>query len=61
MESLKRPNESGFNFLDMVLPGETIKKSFGFSEEETLKLKRYARNNAAIIWDFAGKGGGENA
>ncbi|MGI5947739.1 MAG: hypothetical protein ACOX8K_10075 [Lachnospiraceae bacterium] len=57
----ERPNESGFDFLDMVLPGEIVQKSFGFSEDEILQLKRYAKNNAAIIWDFAGKGGGENA
>ena len=59
----ERANENGFDFLDMVLPGEVVTKSFGFSEDEILKLKRYAKKkkNAAIIWDFAGKGGGENA
>ncbi len=45
----ERPNDKGFDFLDMVLPGETIKKSFGFSEDEILKLKRYAKNNSSII------------
>ena len=36
-------------------------KNFGFSEDEILKLKRYAKNNSSLIWDFAQKGGGENA
>lgn len=57
----ERPNEKGFDFLDMDLPGGVVKKSFGFSEDEILTLKRYAKNNAAIIWDFAKEGGGENA
>lgn len=57
----ERPNEKGFDFLDLSLPGEIVSKSFGFSDDEILKLQRYARNNAAIIWDFAQKGGGENA
>lgn len=57
----ERPNSNGFDFLDMDLPGEIVKKSFGFSEDEVLKLKRYAKNNSAIIWDFARAGGGANA
>lgn len=57
----ERPNESGFDFLDMTLPGEIVQKSFGFSEDEILHLKKYAKNNSSLIWDFAGKGGGENA
>ena len=47
--------------LEMTLPGEIVYKSFGFSEDEILKLKRYAKNNSSLIWDFAQKGGGENA
>lgn len=57
----ERPNEDGFDFLDMTHPGEIVYKSFGFSEDEILKLKRYAKNNSSLIWDFAQKGGGENA
>ena len=26
----ERPNEKGFDFLDMYLPGEFVKKYFGF-------------------------------
>ena len=37
----ERPNDDGFDFLDMTLPGEIVYKS--------------------LIWDFAQKGGGENA
>ena len=44
-----------------LTPGEIVYKSFGFSEDEILKLKRYAKNNSSLIWDFAQKGGGENA
>ena len=45
----ERPNEDGFDFLDMTLPGEIVYKSFGFSEDEILKLKRYAKNNSSLI------------
>ena len=48
----ERPNDDGFDFLDMTLPGEIVYKSFGFSEDEILKLKRYAKNNSSLIWDF---------
>ena len=57
----ERPGDNGFDFHDLTLPGEIIYKSFGFSEEEMIKLKKYAKNNASLIWDFAQKGGGENA
>lgn len=57
----ERPNNDGFDFLDMTLPGEIVYKSFGFSEDEILYLKRYAKNNSSLIWDFAQKGGGINA
>ena len=53
--------KDGFDFLDLTLPGEIVYKSFSFSEDEILKLKKYAKNNASLIWDFAQKGGGENA
>ena len=47
--------------LDLTLPGEIVYNSFGFSEDEIMKLKRYAKNNSSLIWDFAQKGGGINA
>ena len=28
----ERPNDNGFDFLDLTLPGEIVYKSFGFSE-----------------------------
>ena len=49
------------NFADMRLPEHIFCKSFGFSEDELLTLARYARNNAPLFWEFAAKGGGENA
>lgn len=57
----ERATENGFDFLDLCLPGEIVKKAFGFSEDEIFKLKRYAKNNSALIWEFAKNGGGENA
>ena len=57
----ERPGDNVFDFIDLTLPWEIIYKSFGFSEEEMIKLKKYAKNNASLIWDFAQKGGGENA
>ena len=57
----ERPNKDGFDFLDMTLPGENVYKSFGFSEDEILQLKRYAKNNSSLIWEFAQKGGGQVA
>lgn len=57
----ERPSKNGFDFLDMTLPGEFVNKAFGFSEDEIIKLKKYAKNNSSLIWDFAQKGGGENA
>lgn len=57
----ERPNNDGFDSLDLTLPGEIVSKSFGFSEDEVLSLKKYAKNNSSLIWDFAQKGGGENA
>ena len=57
----ERPNQNGFDFLDLTLPGEIPNKSYGFSENDILKLRKYAKNNSSLIWDFAQKGGGENA
>lgn len=57
----ERPNENSFDFLDLTLPGEIVYNSFGFSEDEIIKLKRYAKNNAPLIWDFARKADGMNA
>ena len=54
----ERPNESGFDFLDMELPCGIISKSFGFSEDEIMDLKEYARDNDSLIWEFARSGGG---
>ena len=53
--------DDSLDFLDLTLPGEIVYKSFGFSEDEILKLKRYAKNNSSLIWDFAQKGGGMNS
>ena len=51
----ERPNESSFDFLDLKIPGGTVNRCFGFSEDEIIKLKGYAKNNSALIWEFAQK------
>lgn len=59
----ERPSKSGngFDFAEGKIPYFTFQKTYGFSEEELFKLKKYLKNNAVLIWDFAGKGGGLNA
>lgn len=61
MTHFERPNNSGFDFLDIELPGMIIIRSFGFSEDEIMDAKEYVRDNDSIIWEFARNGGGENA
>ena len=34
----ERPNESGFDFLDLKMPGAYVLRSFGFSEDEIMIL-----------------------
>lgn len=53
----ERPREGGFDFLDTTLPVLVPEKSYGFSELETERLLRYARNNAPLIWDIAREDG----
>lgn len=57
----ERPGNNGFDFLDLTLPGGIVYKSFGFSEDEILDLKEYAKDNEPLIWDFAREGGGIHA
>lgn len=57
----ERPNEKGFDFMDLKLPGEFVTNSFGFSEDEILDLKNYARDNEALLWEFAREDGVVNA
>lgn len=57
----ERPNNNGFDFLDMVIPGGIVYKTFGFSEDEIADLKEYVRDNDSLIWEFARYGGGINA
>lgn len=54
----ERPNKNGFDFLDLKVPGAYIMNSFGFSDDEILSLKEYARDNEPLFWEFARKGGG---
>lgn len=54
----ERPNKNGFDFLDLKMPGAFIINSYGFSEDEILDLKEYARDNEPLFWEFAREGGG---
>jgi len=49
----ERPNEHGFDFAEGRLPENQFYKSFGFSEDELIKLNKYIRNNASLIWKIA--------
>jgi hypothetical protein len=57
----ERPNKNGFDFAEGKIPHFLFQKSYGFSEDEILYLIRYMKNNSALLWEFATKGGGENA
>ena len=49
----ERPNKNGFDFAEGRLPENQFYKSFGFSEDELIKLSKYIRNNASLIWKIA--------
>ena len=49
----ERPNTNGFDFAEGRLPENQFYKSFGFSEDELIKLSKYIRNNASLIWKIA--------
>lgn len=49
----ERAGENGFDFAEGRLPENMFYKSYGFSEDELLRLNKYLRNNEAIIWDIA--------
>ena len=57
----ERPNQNGFDFIDMKLPGGFVTSSFGFSEDEILDLKEYARDNEPLVWELAREGGASYA
>ena len=59
--SFERPNAKGFDFAKGKIPNFAFDKTFGFNEDELLHLIQYMKNNSALIWEFAAKGGGENA
>ncbi len=57
----ERANKTGFDFAEAKIPHFIFHKSYGFSEDEILQLTDYLKNNSALIWEFATKGGGKNA
>lgn len=58
----ERLNEAGgFDFADARIPDFIFDKAFGFSEDELFDLTEYMRDNSALIWEFAEKGGAKNA
>jgi hypothetical protein len=54
----ERASDNGFDFAEGSLPSGNFTKTYGFSENELFGLKRYLKNNAPLIWEFAQKGGG---
>ena len=48
----ERPNDDGFDFLDMTLPGEIVYKSFGFSEDENIEIKTICKEQFVIDLGF---------
>ncbi len=53
----ERPNNKGFDFAEIKIPNYYFEKTFGFSEDELLLLKRYLINNAPLILEYSQKGG----
>ena len=53
----ERPNENGFDSLESTLPSLKIKKTVGFTAEESARLLDYARTNAFLIWEIAREDG----
>lgn len=50
----ERPNDDGgFDFAEGKLPNTLFYKSYGFSQEELMRLERYMRNNAPLVWEIA--------
>ena len=42
---------------EFLLPSFTCRKCTGFTEDELLKLEKFARNNSALIWEVAREDG----
>ena len=49
----ERANNNGFDFAEGKLPNNLFYKSYGFSQEELIRLEKYLRNNAFLIWNMA--------
>lgn len=52
----ERSNKNGVDFADLKLPGEFVTSAFGFSEDEIIDLKEYARDNEPLVWELAREG-----
>lgn len=49
----ERPSDSGFDFLESIIPGFNVVASRGFSESEIDSLLNYAMRNSYLLWDFS--------
>lgn len=49
----ERANNNGFDFAECNLLGCIFYKSYGFGEDELIDLFDYAKDNSALIWDYA--------
>ncbi len=57
----ERANEKEYCFATCELPTYKWESVEGFSAEDMEFLDEYARHNAALIYDFAAKGGAESS
>jgi len=52
-------NAAEFDFAEGDMPSFEFHKSYGFSQNELLRLQRYLRNNSFLVWEYAQSGGGQ--
>ena len=55
----KTAENADFDFAEGNIPSFEFHKSYGFSQNELLRLQRYVRNNSFLIWEYAQNGGGK--
>lgn len=45
--------DSPDNFAEIMLPEYNCRKSYGFTEDDLMKINDYLLHNEALIWDYA--------
>ena len=49
----ERATKNGFDFAEGKLPDNQFYKTYGFSEDDIMRLENYLRNNSFLIWEMA--------